>query len=244
MIGTVAALWRYPASSMGGERLETIALEKRGVEGDRLFGIIDTATGDIARPDGADTRWPRVVQILARLAPDGGLEISMPGSRWHAAPGEAADRAASAFLGFPVSILPLAGEAADRGTDPVAQARYDKAPVHLLTTASLARLKALHPRGDPDPRRFRPNIVVDMDEVDGRFPETEWIGRRIAVGEVELTIADPTRRCGFTMQAQEGLDHDPEILRQLVRHNAHNIGVYCRVDRPGQVRRGELMRFI
>lgn len=244
MRASVSALWRYPASSMGGERLGEILIGPRGVEGDRLFGIVDVESGDIARPDGRDPRWPRVVQILARLSPDGGLEISVPGSRWHAAPGQRADRAASDFLGFEVTIRPLDGEAADDGLSPVAQARYVKAPVHVLTTASLARLKALHPQGDADQRRFRPNIVVEMDAIEGSFPETEWIGRRLAIGEVELTIAEPCRRCGFTMQVQEGLDYDPEVLRQLVRHNGHNIGIYCTVDRPGRVAEGDRMRLI
>ncbi|MCB1465398.1 MAG: MOSC domain-containing protein [Nitratireductor sp.] len=244
MIGSVSALWRYPASSLGGERLDDIVIGLRGVKGDRLYGIVDAETGDIARPDGRDPRWPKVVQIRARLAPDGGLEIAIPGSRWHGAPGERADAAASNFLGFAVSIRPLGGEAADDGISPVAQARYVKAPVHLITTASMQRLKALHPAGDPDQRRFRPNIVVDMAEVEGHFPETEWIGRRLAIGDVELGIAEPCRRCGFTMQAQEGLGHDPQILRQLVRHNAHNIGVYCTVEKPGRVVRGDGMRLI
>ena len=34
MKASVAALWRYPASSMGGERLDEIAIGPRGVAGD------------------------------------------------------------------------------------------------------------------------------------------------------------------------------------------------------------------
>ncbi|TIW75903.1 MAG: MOSC domain-containing protein, partial [Mesorhizobium sp.] len=76
------------------------------------------------------------------------------------------------------SIRPFGAEnAAPFYTGPLTAARYAKAPIHLLTTASLARLKALHPEGTPDPRRFRPNIVVDMAPVEGAFPETRWIGR-------------------------------------------------------------------
>lgn len=242
--GPVVSLWRYPVSSMGGERLDALTIGRQGVAGDRLYGIVDVGTGAIARPDGSDPRWPKVVQIATRLAPGGGLEIAVPGSRWHAAPGERADRAASRFLGFDVTIRPLGGEAADDGISPVAQARYVKAPVHLLTTASLKRLKALHPAGDADSRRFRPNIVIDLPEIEGRFPETGWIGRRIAIGDAELTIAEPCRRCGFTMQAQEGIRHDPEVLRQLVRHNAHNIGVYCTVETPGRIAEGDMLGFV
>ena len=161
------------------------------------------------------------------------------------APNPESDRAISAFLGFEASIRPFGAEnAAPSYAGPLTEARYAKAPIHLLTTASLARLKALHPEGTPDPRRFRPNIVVDMAPVEGAFPETEWIGRKLAVGDLELTVSEPCRRCGFTIIAQDGFDTDPGILRNLVRHNQHNLGVYCTVDRPARVEIGAPMRFV
>ena len=240
--GRAAALWRYPGSSLAGESLAAMAVGTDGAEGDRLFGLVDAATGEIARPD-ANARWHGVPRILTRLGADGGLQVRTPGGEWLAAPGEAADRAASAFLGFQASIRPFrSAEAA--GGEAAFSARYKKAPIHLLTTASLAELKAQHPDGDPDPRRFRPNIVVDMQPIAGRFPETEWIGRRIAIGELELTVSEPCRRCGFTIIAQDGFDNDPNILRTLVKKNAHNLGVYCEVTRPGTVRTGDAMRFV
>jgi uncharacterized protein YcbX len=241
-IGRVAGLWRYPASSLGGESLTEMAIDAGGAEGDRLFGLVDAATGEIARPD-ANSKWHGVPSIAARLADGGRLEVRTPGGEWPAAPSEDADRAASAFLGFGASIRRFRNaEAAGDGTS--FSARYKKAPVHLLTTASLAELKAQHPEGDPDLRRFRPNIVVDMPPVAGRFPETEWIGRKIAIGELELTITEPCRRCGFTIIAQEGFDNDPNILRTLVKKNAHNLGVYCQVTRPGRVGTGDALRIV
>ncbi|MEP9387475.1 MOSC domain-containing protein [Mesorhizobium sp. KR9-304] len=238
--GRVSGLWRYPASSLAGESLAEMAVNADGAASDRLFGLVDAATGEIARPD-ASAKWHGVPSIAARLAGDGGLEIRVPAGQWLPALDEAADRAVSAFLGFEASIRPFRHEGAAGAFSP----RYKKAPIHLLTTASLAELKRLHPRGNPDPRRFRPNILVDMQPLPGRFPETEWIGRKIAIGELELTVADPCRRCGFTIIAQEGgVDSDADILRTLVRNNAHNLGVYCEVTRPGTVRPGDATRFI
>lgn len=238
-LGQIAELWRYPASSLGGESLAAMTVDASGAQGDRLFGLVDATTGEIARPD-AHGKWHGVPRIAARLA-DGKLEVRTPGGEWLAAPGEEADRAASAFLGFEASIRPFRNPEAAGGGTPFSP-RYGKSPIHLVTTASLAELKAQHPEGDPDPRRFRPNIVIDMQPVAGRFPETEWIGRKIAIGDLELTITDPCRRCGFTIIAQEGLDNDPNILRTLVKKNAHNLGVYCQVTRPGEVRVGDAMR--
>ena len=91
----------------------------------------------------------------------------------------------------------------------------------------------------------RENRQGDAGRVAGRFPETEWIGRRIAIGALELTVTEPCRRCGFTIIAQEGgIDNDPNILRTLVRKNTHNLGVYCEVTRPGTVRIGDTISFL
>ena len=243
-LGTVSELWRYPASSLAGERLKTISVDVESIDGDRLFGLVDVSDNEIARPD-REAKWHKVPRIRTRLSPARELEIAVPGGGWLAAPGIESDRAVSAYLGFEASLRPFRRENA--GPDysgPLSAERYRKAPIHLLTTASLARLKALHPEGVADPRRFRPNIVVDMAAIEGSFPETEWIGRKLAVGDLLLTISEPCRRCGFTIVAQDGFDHDPAILRNLVRHNAHNLGVYCTVDRPARVEVGDAMRFL
>ncbi|MDX8537605.1 MULTISPECIES: MOSC domain-containing protein [Mesorhizobium] len=243
-LGTVSQLWRYPASSLAGERQDAIEVGSRTVAGDRLFGLVDATNGEIARPD-REAKWHKVPLIRTRLSVARELEVAVPGGGWLAAPGAESDRAVSAFLGFEASIRPFGQEnAAPSYAGPLTEARYAKAPIHLLTTASLARLKALHPEGAADPRRFRPNIVVDMEPVEGSFPETEWIGRKLAVGDLLLTVSEPCRRCGFTIIAQDGFDSDPGILRNLVRHNAHNLGVYCTVDRPARVEIGAPMRFV
>jgi uncharacterized protein YcbX len=242
-LGSVSELWRYPASSLAGERLGAIGVRHETVEGDRLFGLVDAADGEIARPD-RGPKWHRVPLIRTRLTDGRRLDIALPGEDWQPAPDPASDRAISAFLGFEASIRPYHRDHAPLGySGPLTAARYAKAPIHLLTAASMARLKALHPRGVPDPRRFRPNIVVDMEPVEGSFPETEWIGRKLAIGDLVLTVTEPCRRCGFTIIAQDGFDEDPDILRNLVRHNAHNFGVYCTVDRPSAVKLGDTLRF-
>lgn len=242
-LGQVAGLWRYPVSSLAGEPMPALSVARQGSDGDRLYGLVDAASGEIARPDSV-AKWHLAPRIRTRLGSDRGLEIATPGGAWIAAPSLQCDEAISAFLGFEAAIRPFAGEGPAGYDGAFTAARYEKAPVHLLTTASLARLKALHPAGDPDPRRFRPTVLVGMPEVEGAFPESAWLGRRIAIGEVELTVAEPCRRCGFTIIAQEGIDDDPGILRTLVRHNAHNLGVYCTVDRPGEVGLAAPVRFI
>lgn len=48
----------------------------------------------------------------------------------------------------------------------------DIAVVHLLTTTTINRLRALYPDGRFEVRRFRPNIVVSTQDDDAGFAET------------------------------------------------------------------------
>jgi uncharacterized protein len=53
---------------------------------------------------------------------------------------------------------------------------FDIAVVHLLTTATINRLRVLYPGGRFEVRRFRPNIVVSTQGDDAGFVENDWIG--------------------------------------------------------------------
>ena len=55
---------------------------------------------------------------------------------------------------------------------------FDALPMHVLTTATLAKLARLAPESDWDERRFRMNLLVDTAAAEG-FQELEWIGRRV-----------------------------------------------------------------
>lgn len=138
-------------------------LGQGGAAGDRLYGLVDVESGEVAAPD-RNVKWHKVPRIRTRLLADGRLEIAVPGGDWVAAPGSECNREISVFLGFNAAIRPFPDENGPGCDGPSTAPRYEKAPVHLLTTASLARLKALHPEGIPDPRRFRPTILVDMPE--------------------------------------------------------------------------------
>ena len=83
---------------------------------------------------------------------------------------------------------------------------FDCAPVHILTTATLAKLSAFYPGGRFEPRRFRPNILVATGADESSFVENTWVGRTIAVGaEVRIRITGNTGRCVMTTLAQDGL---------------------------------------
>ncbi|MBA3654262.1 MAG: MOSC N-terminal beta barrel domain-containing protein [Actinobacteria bacterium] len=116
----------------------------------------------------------------------------------------------------------------------------DVAPLHLLTTATLARLST-------DVRRLRPNVLIDCD--DDAFGENGWSGRTIELGaDVRATGLLPTMRCVMTTLAQPGLPRDRGVLQTLARDNRVEIpglgtwacaGAYCTVAAAGKVAVGD-----
>lgn len=123
---------------------------------------------------------------------------------------------------------------------------FDLFPVSVLTTSTLAQLRALRPESRFDERRFRMNVVVETPE-DG-FVENGWPGRSLQIGDTaRLTVALPDPRCVMTTLAQGDLPEDTEILRTLVRHNRTEVagglypcaGAYAVVETHGIARAGD-----
>jgi uncharacterized protein YcbX len=120
---------------------------------------------------------------------------------------------------------------------------FDCAVVHVLTTATLDRLRELYPEGRFEVRRFRPNVVVETSNCVKDFVEDAWIGRTVRIGDgVQLAITGPCPRCVMTTLAQADLPKDSGILRTAAQHNEVNVGVYASVMRGGRVRRGDAIR--
>src|SRR5205823_4491294 len=120
---------------------------------------------------------------------------------------------------------------------------FDCAVVHLLTTATLDRLRALYPEGRFEVRRFRPNVVVETADCAIDFAEDAWTGRTLALGEaVRLRVTGPCPRCVMTTLSQGDLPQDPGILRAAAQHNRAHVGVYAAVVLGGAARRGAALR--
>jgi hypothetical protein len=120
---------------------------------------------------------------------------------------------------------------------------FDCAVVHLLTIATLDRLRELYPPGRFEARRFRPNIVVQPASGEKGFVENAWVGHTLIIGDaVRLSVTGPCPRCVMTTLPQGDLPRDPGILRTAAQHNQVNVGVYASVLRGGTIRRGDSVR--
>jgi len=236
IVGRVAELWRYPVQSMRGERLDSVELTAAGVLGDRVWGIVDPALGQVVSSAQGKRKWRSLVAFGARTLEDGGLEIALPDGGG-VLRGDAPDLDArlSAALGQPTHLA----HKSRQGLAPP----YGHEPIHLLTTATLKELTRLGPQARFMSERFRPNLVLDLGAAIG-FVEQGWIGRQLAIGEAVLTLSEDCKRCVMTTLAQGDLPQDPLVLAIVNEHNRAHAGVYARVTRPGRLRRGDLGRLL
>jgi MOSC domain-containing protein len=116
---------------------------------------------------------------------------------------------------------------------------FDAFTINVLTTASLAIMSRLNPSAIWDSRRFRPNFLIETNETQKGLVESEWNGRRLRLGDVELLCAIPTVRCGMTTHAQKDLPKDPSVLRSIVKDADQNLGSYANVIKTGEVKLGD-----
>jgi uncharacterized protein YcbX len=146
----------------------------------------------------------------------------------------AAIAALQAAIGRPVSLSHIGS----RRSSAASGGFFDAEPIHLLTTATMNEIARRNPASRIDPRRFRPNIVIDTGDAEG-FVEEDWIGRTLALGDtVLLQVTSPCERCVMTTLAQDDLPADPSVLRTLSMVNEAVAGVYARVVRGGMVQVG------
>ena len=117
---------------------------------------------------------------------------------------------------------------------------FDVATIHVLTTATINRLRELYPQGQFEVRRFRPNIVVRPEHDDAGFVESTWVGRELRIGDdVVLAITDHCPRWSMTTLPPGDLPKGNGILRTAAGHNEVHVGVYAEVRRAGRVQRGD-----
>jgi uncharacterized protein YcbX len=116
----------------------------------------------------------------------------------------------------------------------------DVFPLHLVSRNSLAWLGDRSGL-DTDVRRFRPNLLIDIDDIGAERGEDAWIGWQIAIGDARLRIDSQTIRCAMPGRAQPlfVLASQPMLVRALVQHCQRLFGVNVIVEQAGVIRAGD-----
>ncbi|MGN6246661.1 MAG: MOSC domain-containing protein [Motilibacteraceae bacterium] len=222
----VVGLWRYPVKSLRGEALAAADVVERGLVADRAWAVLDP-DGKIG--SGKSTRRFRAMDGLLELASE--LRGDEPVVRFpdgcQMRPGEDLDEALSVQVGRTVR---LAAEGSVR--------HHDDGPVHLVTTASLRAVAELVGHEVPVDR-FRPNLLLDVDGSDAEA-ELDWVGRVLTVGGVRLRVAAGMPRCVMVTMAQASLAADGTVLKAVTELTGGDLGVWCTVEQPGRIERGDV----
>jgi uncharacterized protein YcbX len=261
--GSIAALWRYPVKSMRGEELDSAEVTERGLLGDRAYALVDVETGRVVSAKNP-RKWGNMLDFQSMFVEPPQRADAMPPARVTTPDGATVnsddpgfDERLSGLVGRRVRLASSAGDAPKiegywpdyawlEARDKVFEVKlppgtfFDAAVVHLLTTATLESLHSLAPDSRFEIPRFRPNIVVALTEGAKGFPENDWAGRTVRIGDdVRLSISEPCPRCVMTTVSQGDLPKDPDVLRTVVQRNAGNVGVLASVLRGGRIRRGD-----
>ena len=278
VVGKLGGIMRFPIKSLLGETLDECMVSERGLDGDRALALVDTATGKIASAKQPNL-WRDMLKLVARTDPASSqpriiVSDAEGGQRDHLAIDF--DAWVSGVLGRNVKLTetkPIGielnrarpDEVLDRGMhEPVTQdvlaigaaapggGFFDFAPVHLITTASLAALSSAAPGATISVERYRPNLVIETADSTA-FVENEWIGRRIRIGQsVELEIIAPTPRCAVPMLSHGVLPASPSAVRTVNKLNRVEfpllgpgrfpcLGVYATVLSSGHLQRGDVI---
>lgn len=259
----IVSIRRYPVKSMMGEEINACEITEKGLFGDRAYGVIDLETGKLANAKNPK-KWPEMFHYRAGFTGDTALEAPIPPVKITMPDGQAVvstdqeleERLSASFqrkvtLGSPsqldrqfegyvpegIAELKDPGTVFTRTSPP--HTFFDIGMIHIVTTATIDKMRELAPESRIEARRFRPNLIIDVPNVEG-FMEEEWVGKMLSIGEnVQLKITQPTSRCVMTTLAQGDLPKDTNVLRTIAQQNSGNFGVYAEIVKSGKVKRND-----
>ena len=225
----VLELWRYPIKSIGGERLDVAEITEIGIFGDRGWGLVDEATGNVLTA----RRAPTLLMATCAIVDGAPVTTTVEGDVLRTS----ADY--SDWLGQPVR-LERAGDTGGTYENPMdfendadwiswqgpAGAWHDSGRVRIsiVSTASLR---------DWDGRRFRSNVIVDGSG------EDDLIGERVTLGDATLNITKGIDRCVMVTRPQPGLERDLSVLTTILKADITTLSVGATVEVAGAVRVGD-----
>lgn len=232
----IRELWRFPVKSVGGEQVDSVELTKVGIEGDRVCGIQDLATGMVLTA----RRSPELLFATARYHGPSQVSIMLPDGS------ETADDAdLSAWLGKDVRLLwpSESGGTYECPIDPGVEEQWvqwdgpagsfhdsARAMISLVSEGSL---------GDWDLARFRTNVLMSGSG------EDEWVGRSATVGDsVRVDVIKQIDRCVMITRPQPGLDRNLELLKFINAERGTFLSVGATVASEGPISVGDSVSLV
>ncbi|WP_246943600.1 MOSC domain-containing protein [Bacillus pinisoli] len=235
VIGHIKEMVRHPVKSFSGESVEKTRVLDYGLYGDRSHAFSDeTRPGKFL----TITQFPEMVRYQARFVGEESLE-AYPKVEIVTPEGKTLDwgsidlvkeietkseRKLSQII-FPPSNVPLGA--------------IEEEHIQIVTDASVQKLEEMWGTTDLDYRRFRPNLLLSLNEK-VPFIEEEWLGRRMKIGnEVEIELIRHCERCMIITVSPENAKTDMTLLRTVAKERENCFGVYASVIKTGEIHVGD-----
>lgn len=225
-IGRVAQIARYPVKSMMGEQLETALMTEHGIEGDRIYALVQK------NPPNERFPW-----MTAREA----HEMLLFKPRYT---GNRSD----------IEVTSLSGATFSVGGDEILSyfreryakeliLRYDESGCKDSKPVSLIGLPTVEALGKEvglrlAPERFRANLYAKWDS-DKPFFEDALVGKVLQIGKAEIRIAKKDSRCVIPTLDPTSAIPAPELLETIKKNHSGYAGAYAFVEKPGEIRKGD-----
>ena len=112
--------------------------------------------------------------------------------------------------------------------------RFDVLPLLVATDGAIAAFGR-------DGRRLRPNIVIGG--VDG-LAERTWEGGLLRIGNVRIFVHSLRGRCVMTTFDPDTLEHDPEVLLDIVHRFDGRLALNCAAEVEGVIQVGQQVEIV
>lgn len=230
-VGRLQSIFRHPVKAMRGEQLTQCRVDAFGLYGDRGYYFLDESrngkflSADVVpallgyaatfTEESTNQQYPEVYIV----AKDGSTHT------W----GE--------------SLFSHVAQTAKRSIQPGRSTPQEGGKnwedhILLVTDASLREIARLIGEEELDPRRFRGNLVVVLEE-DEPFAEDHWIGKQIRINDVVLQVNRHCERCMYVNIDPDTLKMNSAVLKTCVKRHDNHFGVYASVITPGELTEGD-----
>jgi uncharacterized protein YcbX len=257
-IGTVESLWRYPVKSMRGVEMPEVFMGFSGIYGDRCYAFKSSAARKGFPYLNANVQQQMLLYRPQFRHPE---RASKPPNLTEAASiapgvtpanGDAEDMVLDILTpsGEIVAIddpalIKLLGEGISEKHQ-LTLVRSDRAltdcrPVSLISLQTVRQIES-ELSMPIDKRRFRANVYFNFITESGGFAEDDFVGRRLRIGsKATMMVLERDPRCKLLSLDPETGEHNPQVLRHVVKAHANFAGVYCAVLVEGSLKKGDLI---
>ena len=218
MEGRVLELHRWPVKSMAGEALEQLDLFEHGTPFDRRWALT-WRNGQLLTARVA----PRLLAWAARVEGDGVVLTDPDGREW----------------GWDDDALQ---ERLSEDLDREVVRHEDVTLNQDLHDSVLVTFEGSRQAIGRDLRRFRTNIHVDVDAPP--FAEAGWEGMRLKIGDAELQLLHPCKRCVIVTRDPDTQEADPSLLKHLHAERGSIFGINARPLDRATIRVGDAVRVL